>query len=60
MAKSENGSISCGTLKQPYGFDFLPKLKVGKFSQSPKVCFPNVEFFDTLIVKFDSEAVEKP
>jgi hypothetical protein len=29
---------------EPPGFDYLPKLKVGKFSQSPKTWFPNVKF----------------
>jgi hypothetical protein len=39
---------------EPPGYDFLPEYKPGQFSKSPKVCFPNVEFFGTLIVKFDS------
>jgi hypothetical protein len=41
------------------GFDYLSEYKPGQFSKSPKVCFPNLDFFGFLLLKTDSEAVEK-
>jgi hypothetical protein len=35
---------------EPLGFDVLPEYKPGKFSKSPKVCFPNVKFSGLEIV----------
>jgi hypothetical protein len=36
----------------------LPEHKAGQFSKSPKVCFPNVEFFALSIFNLDSVIVE--
>jgi hypothetical protein len=42
---------------EPPGFHFLPKYKPGKFSKSPKVCSPNVDFFALSIFNLDSVIV---